>query len=197
MTRLLDLGIDHIRNIIMDMAKLSENSVFTAIESYEKGVDVKRQIFDWSETLRVILEEVADLAVELIARYQPVAGDLRFIRSCMEISYGFSRFGRYSYDIVDVLETMGYTSDCDKTAVLEMANKVREMILLSVDAIQSRDKDAASKLCIMDDTVNALYGKYLRKVITPSKNDEDENELEEKTEVMTRHCHVSALLILR
>jgi len=27
MTRLLDLGIDHIRNIIMDMAKLSENSV--------------------------------------------------------------------------------------------------------------------------------------------------------------------------
>jgi hypothetical protein len=44
MTRLLDLGIDHIRNIIMDMAKLSENSVFTAIESYEKGVDVKGQI---------------------------------------------------------------------------------------------------------------------------------------------------------
>jgi hypothetical protein len=43
-TRLLDLGIAHIRNIIMDMAKLSENSVFTAIESYEKGVDVKRQI---------------------------------------------------------------------------------------------------------------------------------------------------------
>jgi len=41
MSRLLDLDIDHIRNIIMDMAKLSENSVFTAIESYEKGVDGK------------------------------------------------------------------------------------------------------------------------------------------------------------
>ena len=74
MTRLLDLGIDHIRNIIMDMAKLSENSVFTAIESYEKGIDVKRQIFEWSETLRVLQEEVADLAIELIARYQTVAG---------------------------------------------------------------------------------------------------------------------------
>ena len=79
-----------------------------------------------------VQEEVADLAVDLIARYQPVAGDLRFIRSCMEISYGFSRFGRYSYDIVDVLETMGYIFDCDKDAVLEMAKKVREMILLSV-----------------------------------------------------------------
>ena len=108
-----------------------ENSVFTAIESYEKGIGVKRQIFEWSEILRVLQEEVADLAIELIARYQPVAGDLRFIRSCMEISYGFSRLGRYSYDIVDVFETMGYIFDSDKAAVLEMAKKIREMLLLS------------------------------------------------------------------
>ena len=37
----------------------------------------------------------------------------------------FSRLGRYSYDIVDVFETM------TKLAVLEMAKKIREMLLLS------------------------------------------------------------------
>lgn len=47
-----------------------------------------RQIFEWSEILRVPQEEAADLTIELIARYQHVAGDLRFIRSCMEVSYG-------------------------------------------------------------------------------------------------------------
>jgi len=81
LSRLLDVGIDHIRNIILEMAGLSKNSVFAAIESYDKGVDAKRQVFEWSEKLRVRQEEDADLAVELIARYQPVAGDLRFIRS--------------------------------------------------------------------------------------------------------------------
>jgi hypothetical protein len=30
----------------MDMAKLSENSVLTAIESYEEGTRIKSQIFD-------------------------------------------------------------------------------------------------------------------------------------------------------
>ena len=80
----------------MDMANLSENSVFTAMESYEKGLNVKMQVFEWSENLRRLQEEVGDLAIELIARYQPVASDLRFIISYMEISYGFSRFGRYS-----------------------------------------------------------------------------------------------------
>src|SRR5215467_240418 len=113
------------------MTNISENSVFTAMESYEKGINVKSRIIEWSERLRILREEVSDLAVELIARYQPVASDLRMIRSCMEISYGFSRFGRYSYDIADLLETMGFAyNDCDKTAVLEMAKKVRNDFLL-------------------------------------------------------------------
>lgn len=175
----------------MDMAKLSENSVFTAIESYEKGIDLKTQIFEWSAKLRLLQEEVADLTIELIARYQPVATDLRFIRSCMEISYGFSRFGRYSYDIVDVLETMGSISDCEKSTVSEMANKVREMILLSVAALQSRDKNAAAQLYEMDDIVDALYRKYLLKVINPSQKD-DQSEWTSRP-----RCYISALLILR
>ena len=75
--------------------------------------------------LRVMQDEVADLTIELIARYQPVATDLRFIRSCMEIAYGFSRYGRYSFDIVEVLETIGSVSECEKGAVLMMANTVR------------------------------------------------------------------------
>jgi phosphate transport system protein len=191
LTRLLDLGIVSIRNIIMDMAKLSEDSVFTAIESYEKGIDVKKQIFDWSEKLRVLQEEVADLAIELIARYQPVATDLRFIRSCMEIAYGFSRFGRYAYDIVDVLETMGSITDCDKSAVLQMTSTVREMILLSINALQSRDENAAQKLYQMDDTVDALYRKYLHEVIEPQQKSP------EKRSFADPRCYVSALLILR
>ena len=189
MTRLLDLGIDRIRNIIRDMAGLSEESVFTSIESYDKGTSVKKQIFEWSEKLRVLQDETADLAIELIARYQPVATDLRFIRSCMEIAYGFSRFGRYAYDIVEVLETLGPIPDCDKTAVLGMAHTVREMIVLSVQSLDLHDKNAAAKLYQMDDTVDALYRKYLRELID-QQNDVNKRETDAR-------CYISGLLILR
>ncbi len=171
------------------MAALSEQSVFTSIESYDKGTSVKRQIFEWSEKLRVLQDETADLAIELIARYQPVATDLRFIRSCMEIAYGFSRFGRYAYDIVEVLETLGPIPDCDKTAVLEMAHTVREMIVLSVQSLDLHDKNAAAKLYQMDDTVDALYRKYLREIIA-QQNDKDKRETDVR-------CYISGLLILR
>ncbi|HEX2014924.1 MAG TPA: PhoU domain-containing protein, partial [Nitrososphaera sp.] len=180
-----------ISNIIMDMANLSVRSVDTSLESYEKGGGSKEQIFEWSEQLRVLQDEVTELAVELIARYQPVATDLRFIRSCMEISYGFSRFGRYAYDIMDIIGTMGPLTHCDKTPVLEMTNTAREMIHLSVRALQTQDKDAAQKLYAMDDTVDALYRKYLREIITPT------NKKDMKEMVNDPRCYLSTLLILR
>jgi phosphate transport system protein len=115
----------------------------------------------------------------------------------MEISYGFSRFGRYSYDIVDVLETMGSISNCDKSAVLETAKTVRGMILLSLNALQSRDKNAAEKLYEMDDTVDTQYRKYLRDLITPSQGQEKSTDNLLIDSNNNPRCYISALLILR
>src|SRR5213593_4591512 len=79
----MDMGLDRLRGMILDMAQLSNSTVTTAIDAYEQGKDVRAKIFDWSEELRILQDEVSELAVELIARYQPVATDLRFIKSCM------------------------------------------------------------------------------------------------------------------
>jgi phosphate transport system protein len=80
----------------------------------------------------------------------------------MEIAYGFSRYGRYSFDIAEVLETIGPVSECDKGAVSMMANTVREMILLSINGLQARDKTIAEKLYELDETVDSIYRTFLR-----------------------------------
>src|SRR5438094_7133814 len=165
MPRLMDLGLERLRNMVLDMAELSQNTVSTAIDAYVQGRDLRDRIYGWSEELRMLQDEVSDLAIELIALYQPVATDLRFIKSCMEIAYGFSRFGRYAYDIADILETIGSVAECDKYAVLEMSKTVREMILLSQAALRSRDKDASQRLYEMDSIVDTQYRKYIHDAI--------------------------------
>ena len=168
MTRLLDMGVERLRNIVLDMAKHSEAAVSTAIDAYREGKDVTEKIFKWSEELRILQDEASELAVELIARYQPVASDLRFIKSCMEIAYGFSRFGRYAYDISQVLHTFGDLSSCDKEAI-ELADKqAREMIRLSIRAFIERDQNLASKLREMDDVVDKIYSDFIQKVVQAS-----------------------------
>ena len=189
MTRLLDLGLQRITEIIMNMANLSEMCVMNAIESYENGIITKNEIFQWSEKLKVFQLEVSDLATELIFRYQPVATDLRFLRSCMEIAYGFSRFGRYAYDIIEVLETMGSVHKCNKSVVMETSNLASEMIRLSINALQNKEKNTVLTLYKMDDSVDSLYRKYLRDLITLKAN--SDHPLNDP------RCAISALLIMR
>lgn len=173
MTRLLDLGIARTRDIIGEMSKISEICVITVLDSYTKGEVKKREMFEWAEKLRILQEEVSDLAFELIARYQPVATDLRYIKSCLEISYVLSRFGGYGYEIVEVLDMMGSISECDKTVVTEAAKVTSEMISLSVNALDFKDKLASDKLYDMDDTVDLIYRNYLREIVTASKESRD------------------------
>ncbi|MEM3538433.1 MAG: phosphate signaling complex protein PhoU [Nitrososphaerales archaeon] len=183
MVRLLDLGIEKLNNMILDMAELSAKAVTTAIQAYTEGKDVRKEIFEWSEKLRFIQDEVSELAVELIARYQPVASDLRFIKSSMEITYGLSRFGRYAYDITTVLSMFGDLSKCDHSTIINMADKVKVMIYKSIEAFIKRDVELARILPKMDNEVDNMYKEYVKRII-----ENKESNLK---------CSVSATLILR
>jgi phosphate transport system protein len=189
LTRLLDLGIERTRDIIGEMSKISEICVSTVLESYRKGDIKKREMFEWAEKLRILQEEVSDLAFELIARYQPVARDLRYIRSCLEVSYVLSRFGGYGYEIVEVLDMMGSISECDKSAVTEAAKVTSEMISLSVSALDFKDQQTSDKLYDMDDTVDNIYREYLKEIVTAKRGS--------KNIYADPRCVISALHVLR
>jgi len=184
--------LDKIKNLLVDMSILSETTVNMAIESYEKGIAIRSKIFDHSEKLRLLQLEIADFAIELIARYQPVATDLRFLQSCLDISYGFMRFGRYAYDISEVLETIGPSHKCDTSIVSTMALIVKDMIKLSLDSLRDLDKDISPKLYVMDDSVDSIYRNFLRKTFKL-----DSEGLSTTITINDMKCYMSTLLILR
>jgi phosphate transport system protein len=189
LTRLLDLGIERTRDIIGEMSKISEICVSTVMESYTKGDVKKEEMYESAKKLRVLQEEVSDLVFELIARYQPVATDLRYIRSCLEVSYVLSRFGGYGHEIVEVLDMIGSISECDKTVVTKAANVTSEIISLSVNALDFKNKETSDKLYDMDDIVDRIYRDYLREIVVAKKKSQDI--------YADPRCIISALHVLR
>ena len=177
----MDLGLDRLNTMLIEMAQLSQAAVAASIEAYVKGgkgVEVKQM----SDRLQALHRQVSDLSVEMIARYQPVASDLRFLKACLEISYGFFRYGRYALDITEVLDIFGDLSKCDHGSVEATAHKTQEMIRMSVEAFSRRDVEMARKIPTMDDAVDDSYRNNLLKT------------LEAKANVK---CALSATLILR
>ena len=186
---MLDLGIERTRDIIAEMSKISKICVSTVMESYTKDDVKKGEMLEFAETLRVLQEEVSDLAFELIARYQPVATDLRYIRSSLEISYVLSRFGGYGYEIVEILDMIGSIPECDKTVVTKAANVTSEMISLSMNALDVKNKQTSDELYDMDDIVDGIYRDYLREIMVAKK--------ESQGIYADPRCIISALHILR
>ena len=177
----MDMGLDQLNSMLLTMADLSQQAVSASIEAYSqggKGAGVK----EMADKLRVLHRQVSDLSMEVIARYQPVATDLRFLKACLEISYGFFRYGRYALDITQVLEMFGDISKCDKGYVVETAQKTQEMIKMSIDAFARRDVDLAREIPSMDDVVDNSYRDNLNRMIHGKGN---------------LKCSLSAVLILR
>ena len=181
MPRLMDMGLDQLNSMLLNMASLSQQAVSASIEAYShggKGTEVK----EMAGRLRALHRQVSDLSMEVIARYQPVATDLRFLKACLEISYGFFRYGRYALDIAQVLEMFGDIGKCDRAYVVETAQKTQEMIRMSVEAFARRDVELARKIPAMDDVVDNSYKENLNRMIQGRGN---------------LRCSLSAALILR
>lgn len=172
MERLMDLGLERLRSMTMDMAEMSQHSISKALDGYRTGEDVSGAVKEISDRIEILRDEVSELAVEVIARYQPVAKDLRFIRTCMEISYDFTRFGRYAYEI-SLINSMVDVEQCGNETVNQVAEVIRQMIRDAIDSFSQEDQDKAESLHHLDERVDEEYLSRIREMIENGEHDID------------------------
>ena len=188
MPRLMDLGISSVSENLTEMGTMAQRSLQIALDSYFQNNGLRKRVFELCEKLRSLEDEVGDIATEIVARYQPVAKDLRFIRASIEIAYIFWRSGRYSYDIVNTIEDIPIDQNCDKTAVLEMSSLVRKAMGLGLSSLRTRDETTVEKLYELDSTVDTLYRRYLHNTI----NSDNQDDWRARS-----RCDIRNILILR
>ncbi|MDW7641973.1 MAG: PhoU domain-containing protein, partial [Nitrosarchaeum sp.] len=128
MTRLIDPSLHKLSFIMSEMGDMVIESISLAVDSYLIGTNTKDRVLKISDSIRTKYFEVEDLTFDMLLKYQPVADDFRLIRSSTEISYAFSRFGRYAYDITMVRDLFGDVSECTNASLVESTKKVKHMI---------------------------------------------------------------------
>ena len=103
--------------------------------------------------------DVENKAFELIAKYQPVASDLRIINSYMKIAYDFERYGRYAWDISFTHKKLTGLDNCadGQDSMQELVEKVSEMVSKSVQALKQHDAELAKTLASTEKEVDELY----------------------------------------
>ena len=165
MTRLIDPSLHKLSYIMSQMGDMVIESISLAVDSYLTGKNTKDQVLELSDAIRAKYFEVEDLTFDMLLKYQPLADDFRLIRSSTEISYAFSRFSRYAYDITLVRDLFGDISECTSASLIESTKKVKHMIKEAV--LSFAEMDVRKAIIIQEDEkfIDRIYRERLPKLI--------------------------------
>jgi phosphate transport system protein len=165
MARLIDPSLQKLSFIMAEMGDMVIESITLAIDSYLDGLNTKAKVLELSDAIRTKYFEVEDLTFDMLLKYQPVADDFRFIRSSTEISYAFSRFGRYAYDITLVRHLFGDISECKNASLIESSKLVKSLIKKAVMSFAELDVRKAAKIREDERFIDKIYKERLPKLI--------------------------------
>ena len=165
MARLIDPSLQKLSFIMAEMGDMVIESISLATDSYLKGPNTIDKVLSLSDAIRSKYYEVEDLTFDMLLRYQPVADDFRLIRSSTEISYAFSRFGRYAYDITQIRDLFGDISECTNDSLVESTKKVKHMIKEAVLSFAELDVRKAIKIREDEKVIDRIYKERLAKLI--------------------------------
>jgi phosphate transport system protein len=184
--RLLDKGLEELTAMVFRMGGAAEKALTISIGGFVRGTDTSEDVNELSEILVSMTVEVEEKAFALIAKYQPVASDLRIINSYMKIAYDFERYGRYAWDISCIRTRLGDLKDCEEWMpqfIEDMGDRVLEMVRISIDSLKTQNTELAETISKTEQEVDEMYFQHLDKLV--------------KEAHATSQCTISSVLAVR
>lgn len=173
--RHLDIEIDDLRSSLVNMSNLVKEMINSTIDQLLMKSESSISMIDSTEREVNIQQIVIDeKCLKLIALYQPVGMDLRFITSAMKINSDLERMGDEVINIsrswTNLVKYPEFQSLAELPNLPKMAEIVRKMVEDSIAAFNTSDIKLADSVLKQDDEVDELkeyifknLGEFIKK----------------------------------
>jgi len=166
--RHFDVELDQLRQKLVMMATKVEILINHSIEAIRKrDAGTAEAALAMDKEIDLMEIEIEEAAISLIARYQPAAGDLRFLIGAIKINNDLERIGDHGVNIAQSAALLAGRPDVKVLADIPwMAGLAVSMLKDSLDSFISGDSEKAREVCTRDDQVDELKDQILRIVLT-------------------------------
>jgi phosphate transport system protein len=130
--------------------------------------------------------ELQEKCFQLIARQQPVAGDLRFLGSALTVANNLERCGDYATDIAKTVVMMKPRIADGVKEIKDMDGYAEEALRLAVEGFVKRDMDSLDDVKALETENDKCFGKLLDRLKKSAKTCKDP-ELLFRTAIVGRH----------
>ncbi len=160
--------LQHVKEEIIILGSMVEDATLKSVEALKKrDLQAARQILETDREINARRYAIEESVVVLIATQQPMAHDLRFLASVLEIVSELERMGDYAKGIAVINLRMGDEPLLKPLIdIPRMAQKGVDMLHRALTAFIQEDVEAARAIPKEDDEVDALYNQVYRELMT-------------------------------
>lgn len=158
MERHFDEELKELHKEILKMGVITQEAIYKSIEAL-KSRDKKQaeDLIGADNKIDELELEIDERCIDLIARHQPVAGDLRFITTGMKINGELERIADLAVDICQrSLELADKPLLKPLIDIPKLATLAQGMVRSSIDAFVNRDVTLAKNVVLSDKQADEL-----------------------------------------
>ncbi|MCD6362953.1 MAG: phosphate signaling complex protein PhoU [Synergistetes bacterium] len=143
---------------MLKLASLSKEALEKAMKALvNQDADLANEVINADDTLDDLTIDIDMSCVEVIARRQPLARDLRTITTIMKMIVDLERIGDLAVNIARVVLAIGKEPFVKPLIDLpRMAEHAEKMLDMAIEAYLKRDVNEAYEVCKMDNFLDDL-----------------------------------------
>ncbi|NOX80352.1 MAG: phosphate signaling complex protein PhoU [Deltaproteobacteria bacterium] len=173
MSQHLEREIDKLKEKVISMSSLVEDRVYQATMSVINCDDeIAQAVIQGDAEVDEMEVDIEEDCLKVLALYQPVAIDLRFIIAILKINNDMERIGDLAVNIAERSSFLSTQKDFKiPFDVYQMAIKAESMLSQSMDAVVNMDVRLAHLVRAEDDAMDTLNREMYARVIEALSKD--------------------------
>ncbi len=167
MIRHFDEELKELNDGILKMGAYAEEAIFKSVEALRnRDRELAKSVIANDNNIDALELSIDEKCIDLIARYQPMAKDLRFITTGMKINAELERISDIAVDIAQrTLEIVDKPLLKPLVDIPELGKVAQGMVKMAIDAFIKRDIELAKKVLMTDPEADSLRNTIQKELI--------------------------------
>ena len=150
--------LEALQNRLLEMAGVVESAIHSSVRSLvNRSEKEATRVLEQEERINHMEIEIDEHATRLMALYQPMAKDMRFLTAAIKINSDLERMGDLAVNVAERSLSLALQPPVKPLIdIPHMADLVESMVQKCLDAFVRRDGDVARAVLESDDAVDDL-----------------------------------------
>jgi phosphate transport system protein len=168
----LETELGKLRGIIIKIGGLAESQVAEAVKSVlSEPVSEGKEVKKTENKIDKLDVKIDDICQSVFALQQPVASDLRFIISAMQMSKEIERIGDLSMSIIKLSKSIKEKHELiSKFDIAQIAHEVEFITTKTNECFQDMDEDMTEEIFALNNNIRNKTSEATQNIISEMKN---------------------------